>query len=811
MTARIGSLEILLGLETAAFRADMNKATKLLNSNVAHMKRSLSTLEKSFNGIKAAAGLMVGAFVAIQAGQGVAAVVKMADEYKMLQARIQNATSATGDFASVSKQLSSAARQLGTDLETQVSVFQRIQIGAKELGKSNEDILKLSTTIQQIGTIGGSSAEAMKAGMIQFAQSMAGGIMRAEEFNSIVENMPEVAKRMASGMGMSIGQLRQKMLDGDLTAKEVFDSLIKQSADVQKEFDKMPVTVERAMNTMNQSIFELVGALDQATGGTGSMAGMIQRLSSFLDRNRAEIVGTTKFILQMGETTVQMGQVVFGALASAASATVALITFVLKQMLQNIQVSINGTTAMINNLISYANRVPGIGIKSLNAMQVPGLKEISALNSGASKSMVNFAKMSMGGVSDLFSGKSVFKQKSFDSLNTAIKTTGSNLNGLANTATGGSTGGKGGALGKVKQGIDKAKQAMEEWKRIGENITESNKTIWEKYAEDIAKAEAALSKHVITTETFNREKERLNKNLQDSIKVEGVDDAIKKLTQPHEDFLSSLGSISDAAYTDDFNAALEVRKSLRTATQQLADEQARLNGLVAQGFLTDTESAAALEQFKKGLDGASQSSNAFSQAFGNIMSQFGDKFIDSILAGKLAFRDMASSMLADIAKLILKTTSLMLLQKALGGMSQKTGWVGNVGNFLLSSLGWKSSSGGSTAGATTAVAGARAGGGSVSGGSSYLVGEKGPELFTPSSSGFVHKAGSFGGGSSVMVNNTVNVSVDGSKSGDSKQNQDLANKISKAVMNDLDAKMDSRIMYQLRNGGLLNRGLSRAY
>ena len=47
---------------------------------------------------------------------------------------------------------------------------------------------------------------------------------------------------------------------------------------------------------------------------------------------------------------------------------------------------------------------------------------------------------------------------------------------------------------------------------------------------------------------------------------------------------------------------------------------------------------------------------------------------------------------------------------------------------------------------------ARANGGPVVGGSSYLVGERGPELFTPSTSGNITPNGGFGGGNTITVN-----------------------------------------------------------
>ena len=49
--------------------------------------------------------------------------------------------------------------------------------------------------------------------------------------------------------------------------------------------------------------------------------------------------------------------------------------------------------------------------------------------------------------------------------------------------------------------------------------------------------------------------------------------------------------------------------------------------------------------------------------------------------------------------------------------------------------------------------GARANGGPVSGGTSYLVGEKGPEIFTPSSSGMITANSAIGGGGNTLIVN----------------------------------------------------------
>ena len=88
--------------------------------------------------------------------------------------------------------------------------------------------------------------------------------------------------------------------------------------------------------------------------------------------------------------------------------------------------------------------------------------------------------------------------------------------------------------------------------------------------------------------------------------------------------------------------------------------------------------------------------------------------------------------------------------------------------------------------------GTRAAGGPVKGGKSYLVGERGPEMFSPGVSGMITPNHAMGGTTNVVVN----VDASGSSvEGDEAQGRELGRLISVAVQ--------SEIVQQQRPGGLL--------
>ena len=88
--------------------------------------------------------------------------------------------------------------------------------------------------------------------------------------------------------------------------------------------------------------------------------------------------------------------------------------------------------------------------------------------------------------------------------------------------------------------------------------------------------------------------------------------------------------------------------------------------------------------------------------------------------------------------------------------------------------------------------GGRADGGPVKAGGTYMVGERGPELFTPRSSGMITPNHALGGSTNVVVN----VDASGSSiQGDEEQGRELGRLISVAVQ--------SELLQQKRPGGLL--------
>lgn len=190
---------------------------------------------------------------------------KLAEQFTLLQARITRLSPDLDTAAASYNSLLKIASQTGSTMAGTTKLWESLTTTLKAFGATNTQVLQLTSTLQKIGTIGGSSGEEVARAMRQLQQGLAGGTLRAEEFNSIIENTPELGRQLAKGFGMSMGELRQAMLDGKLSAEKLFEVLLGRTQDVDTEFGKLPRTVSQAANALTTQFGAALAVIDKAT------------------------------------------------------------------------------------------------------------------------------------------------------------------------------------------------------------------------------------------------------------------------------------------------------------------------------------------------------------------------------------------------------------------------------------------------------------------------------------------------------------------------------------------------------------------
>lgn len=236
-------------------------------------------LQQGMDGARFALNALVGAMAALGVGLGVRELAQVADTYTNLSARINIATKDGGDFKSAMAGVHQVALATNTSLDATGSLFTRLNTVGKEMGMTQQNTLDLTKTINQAIQTSGGTAESSEAAITQLLQAMQGGVLRGEEFNSIMENGYGVAEALARGLGVTTGELRKMAENGELSAERVYKALLSQKDAVQQTYNDFPLTVSNALQKIATSWQILIGEVDQANGASATAAQWLSTLA----------------------------------------------------------------------------------------------------------------------------------------------------------------------------------------------------------------------------------------------------------------------------------------------------------------------------------------------------------------------------------------------------------------------------------------------------------------------------------------------------------------------------------------------------
>lgn len=228
-------------------------------------------------------GNLGGAALAAVGIGGTAGILKAADEWTVFQNRLKLVTATTDELKEAQEGILAVAKRTGQDLGGTAEVYQRIAANQKELGLNGKELLQITETINKSIVVGGSTAQGASAALTQFGQAMASGVLRGEEFNAMMEQAPGLARALADGLGVGVGQLRNMAQNGELTAERVTQALLKAGGNVDAQFKKMDLTIAQSATNFKTSLTEFIGKSSEAGGAAKVLSGAIQFAAEHVD------------------------------------------------------------------------------------------------------------------------------------------------------------------------------------------------------------------------------------------------------------------------------------------------------------------------------------------------------------------------------------------------------------------------------------------------------------------------------------------------------------------------------------------------
>jgi tape measure domain-containing protein len=706
-----------------------------VNTAATQLERQVNNTNRSVKQLETAfagLGVAVAGMNALNIAKDFFATANAADA---AQRRIKLVSQGLDDYRLVLQVAQNASSRFGLS-QTEASraiadIYTRLRPVGYNLSAINAIYEGFNTAVK----LSGVEAGAASAAFLQLSQGLGSGTLQGDELRSVLEQMPSIAQAIAKEMDINVGSIKKFGSEGKITADVIVRALDRIRTEGAGK-------LAEALNTPQQKIIDLQNAMETfkivvASDVAPAVIGGIEQITEAVKR-------ATQFVINLREG--------FRLLAKAFSGVGAGIN--------SINTALSGTI----NKFAALGQSKGL-MMMLNFLTLGGAGALASLAGAGEKSLAG-------------------KKTPTPKVPTRVDLSGLDLGGGAASKTGKTGGG-------AKSAETAAEQAAEEALRLKNALG------------DLA-IERDLKQQIYGIDNRIFEANLVN-DKQTAIRLEGqkrlaqISAEISKLEyeklKPQE-----RQSKMQSLQTDAVIAQRDTQQQLILNQVQVAKQaEAAIRPIIQEGELLKAKLAGTEQQYQKELlirqillgnptlrraeveaqvaqNEALQKQLKTVEDMNTIYNQIGTSItsgvLDSITAaveGTKSLGESAAQVLKDISKQLIRSGIMQLL----------TSLAGNDGVGFFSFL--------------TGTLGKRAMGGPVSAGSSYMVGERGPELFTPKHGGSIVPNNALGGGSTNVV---VNVDASGSNvQGDQAQAKQLGVVVSAAVQ--------AELVKQQRPGGLL--------
>ncbi len=277
--AAIGTLSVKISADTS----DVRRGIKDTNKQLSKSDKALQRNKKQWNAWGTTAKVAL-AGVAILATRS---IIKMADSFTSVQNQIRQTTSSTEELTKRTQDLIGVSKRSRIELSTIADIYTQTTLNTEELGLSTEKLLRITETIAKSFAISGKSIAQSSGAIRQLNQAFSRGELRGEEFNSIIEGAPELARAMRRSLKLTQGELIKFAATGGITSKILIKTLTEAADVIDKKMSEPTKTLAQSFQEAETNAIAFFGAnqtvknVSRATGE--AMIGLSENLELVAD------------------------------------------------------------------------------------------------------------------------------------------------------------------------------------------------------------------------------------------------------------------------------------------------------------------------------------------------------------------------------------------------------------------------------------------------------------------------------------------------------------------------------------------------
>lgn len=184
---------------------------------------------------------------------GIGKITEKTDKIMSNNARLKLINDGLQTQSELQDKIFQSAQRSRAAYDDTVEAVARINMLAQNAFPSNDEAIAFTETMQKAFALSGADTSEQKAAMRQMTQALASGRLQGDEFVSIRENAPMIAKAIQDTMGLSNKAFKEAASDGEITAEVIKQAVFEAADGIDEKFQQLPVTVGQSMTQLKNA------------------------------------------------------------------------------------------------------------------------------------------------------------------------------------------------------------------------------------------------------------------------------------------------------------------------------------------------------------------------------------------------------------------------------------------------------------------------------------------------------------------------------------------------------------------------------
>ena len=215
---------------------------RYIRDNVDEQGRFNREIEEGTNEANELMQTIKGAVAAYATIQTLSAALNLSDQLTSTTARLNLMNDGLQTTQDLQNMIYLSAERSRGSYQATADAVSKLGLMAGDAFSSSEEIIAFMEQVNKQFTIAGTEAAGIDAAMLQLTQAMGSGVLRGEEYNSILEQAPNIIQAIADYMEVPKGQLKDMAAEGLITADIVKAAMFAAADETNAKFESMPKT-----------------------------------------------------------------------------------------------------------------------------------------------------------------------------------------------------------------------------------------------------------------------------------------------------------------------------------------------------------------------------------------------------------------------------------------------------------------------------------------------------------------------------------------------------------------------------------------